>query len=898
MANLKKLLNERTFSNGMSKALLLLWMVPALLVGGGDSSDEYTYRNQSIIEVIRDIESRTPWRFLYRDALLAGKRISFYANEQNLLSVLEQELLATDIYLRTDPARYQVFLFERRRQDTGQAMFQGRVVDAQTGGSLPFATVQYKSGGRVYGVAANDDGLFRIGAEQLFRHQEETILTVSYVGYSTAGIRAEKHATSRPVTIRLYPLAYSSNDVVITGSFLNAGADTMWAGINANSSGYGFGGQNAIRSLGVLPSVGISGGFSNGLNVRGSKSDAMDVLLDGMSIYNHHHFFGLMDAFNPDVLRAVGFYYNIAPAHFSGPPGATLSFLTRTGSQQKVAGTAGLSSTAIRGSLEGPAGNGRGSWLVAGRYSLIGEVDWLSNQSLLQWGLDINRPNSSELSQQNFDNRIVFPKDGYGRFYDIHLKGYYEFNGGRRLTVSGYSGGNEARQTSDRIFRIGVPGNPQQNIRMEIREVNTSNNWGNHAVSVRLQQPFTPSSYLTTTAGFSWFDFEYLKDDFTYNRALSGQGGIQTFIGPFRNSNALLDIRFNQLADISLRGGAMLSAGHTFHQYRISYTEDNAFSPEFEQLKLAWQWDHYLHYTHRLSSELEISGGLRTHYFSDGGYLRFSPRTEITLHTRKNLSFKAGYSRNYQFLHSLSIDQYVMSDFWVISNKEYGPSQSDNLIAGVYYRPAAGHYMQAEAYVKQFENLRLPKINARALSGQVDFEETPWFNNNSAVSRGLEFLYRMDVLSDAVFTAGYTLSQTEYQNRLLNQGRKYHPEWDRTHQLHIRGDWFASGPLSGFTGLTVATGSSNPLSYVLPDEPERTGNYFRVDAGMAWKHNFEYSALEVRINVFNMLNRKNPLYRKQMLFRTEQGNTTRLQSEIVDVFDLGIIPSFDILFRF
>ena len=98
--------------------------------------------------------------------------------------------------------------------------------------------------------------------------------------------------------------------------------------------------------------------------------------------------------------------------------------------------------------------------------------------------------------------------------------------------------------------------------------------------------------------------------------------------------------------------------------------------------------------------------------------------------------------------------------------------------------------------------------------------------------------------------------------------------------------------MSGYAGATYATGAANPLNNVLPQEPERTGSYFRVDAGMAWKHLFSSSALEIRVNVFNLFDRQNPLYRKQLLFVTGQGQSARLQSELVDV------PSFDILIRF
>jgi len=103
---------------------------------------------QPLRMVIQTLETASGYRFLYRDALVAGVRIRFEFNE-NWKDALKKELRAAGLDLVINERRKQIVIFPAG--DAGDAGYareiismkplRGYVIDEQTGERLPFATV-------------------------------------------------------------------------------------------------------------------------------------------------------------------------------------------------------------------------------------------------------------------------------------------------------------------------------------------------------------------------------------------------------------------------------------------------------------------------------------------------------------------------------------------------------------------------------------------------------------------------------------------------------------------------------------------------------------------------------------------------------------------------------------
>ncbi|GIV62365.1 MAG: hypothetical protein KatS3mg044_1231 [Rhodothermaceae bacterium] len=193
------------------------------------------------------------------------------------------------------------------------------------------------------------------------------------------------------ISFKLQPQIHSLPAVLVEGSAIWLdGVDSTWHRIVRPSHYAPFGERSIIGALKSLPSVGLISGFQ-GLNVRGSPSDGFQVFLDGVPVYHPAHLFGLFDAFSPEALHAVGFYFDVAPSYYSAPPGGTLALRTRDERPPSLKAVAGFSNAAARLVFQGPFGK-YGSLTIAGRRSIIDLLNWPGNEDIIAYGLDVGRP--------------------------------------------------------------------------------------------------------------------------------------------------------------------------------------------------------------------------------------------------------------------------------------------------------------------------------------------------------------------------------------------------------------------------------------------------------------------------------------------------------------------------
>ena len=884
-------------------ALSFLWFIPVVLlllvllpVRRASAQSRHVFEDAPLREVIAGVERATGYRFLYRDALVGGKKVTFAAATDDLLDAFDRALRPLGLQLRVDAARKQVFLTEAERPSAPPStILTGEILDAETGARLPFATVAWRDGERLRGTAANEAGVFHLRLDGL-SDRPYLELTASHLGYESRRVRLTMSRLPASLPIRLTPQPLRGSEVVVSGTLLAADLDTTWHHLLRPALSAPLGEGNVLRALQNLPSVTLSTALTQGLNVRGSKADGFQVLLDGVRIYNQNHFFGLFDAFNEDALQAVAFYYGIAPARFEAPPGGTLSFVTRTGSQTGFRKKVGLSNTAVKGTLEGPWGGGRGSWLLSGRLSYLNAIDWFNNAAIIEQGLNVVRETSLSAETTRLGARALAPGASSARFFDLHGKFYHESERGRRTTLNVYLGGDEARHEAERFVER-APGGAMPHL--ERRTVETRNDWGNLAVSLRDQRALGDRAFARTTLALSRYFSRFSKDDFTYVPMLGGPAGMgPPVVAPFAQRNELVELKLAQSVDAVPRFGGAFSAGYDLHRFDVTYAEDSARRARFDVTQTAVQFDAFAQYDARPLRALELNVGLRGHYFSNGRFVRLSPRLWGRLFPEGRVSFGLGYSRNHQFLHRLFLEQAEGSDVWIMSTAAEPPGSVDHVTAGVYVKASEALFFQAEVYRKDFENLRQHEnglLPPRTPGESVLLK--PWLPDNTARAQGLELMLRYR-LGPARWTSSFTWSKTEIRNDALLDGAPFFAPWDRRHQFSTRLEWTMRPGLTGSLAWHYASGTPNALAFSDPDEPPFLGDYHRMDVSLEYRRRFGGRVMEARVGVFNLYDRNNPWYRAPVAVVGQTQHRQRLSFVNVDVYDLGFQPSFSLSFTF
>lgn len=843
----------------------------------------------SLRSVIQSVETQTDYRFLYRDALVSDVSIPSQSNTRSYIPKLDSLLHNHQIGVKVDHDRKQIFLYQESNETkVTESTLSGHVVDAKTGSRLPFATISWKENGKITGTSTDQNGSFMIH-ESGKPNAGKQALTISYIGYQKQVIdwsAAETPYTD--LTIRLEPDAYTGNEVVITGNQFYRSYPGEFSRFLRLGTFSPVGETNTIRALQEFPAVSLNAGLTNGLHVRGSDSDGLLVSLDGATVYDQSHLFGLLDVFNSDVIQTAGFHYDITPAEYEGALGGTLQLLTRTGSQQKYLATTGISNTSYKGTVQGPLFDGRGSFLLSGRHSLMNDINWLNNTDLISWGLNVDRPRSDfPEGVETLTSKAVFPGTPYASFFDLHGKFQYETAKDTRFTLSSYIGGDFTNQPQQYYT---IAGNAQAvRERFRLKDANTVNNWGNDILSFKIDQPLSDNGFSHTTVAYSFYHSWYSKDNFLYFYRMANTNGLHYFQSPYSNKNQLSDFKLYQLFELPAPFDGLWSTGFTYHNYQVLYQEESIKFPGFGKNFTSNEFDTYLQYDQQQWDNIHLHIGGRLIYYSDGSFLRFSPRLKLRILPDKPVSFGVGYSRNYQFQHRLTINHESSSDIWVPTTKGEPPASDDYWSTGLYIHPATKTYFQVEAYLKNYQNLRLEDLQYAVLT-QLPVN-TPWFYQNSGRAKGVEFAFQQ-YIGPVLWNSSYTLSRMEIKNNAVAGSNWYPAEWDRTHSVTIGLQVPIFNGLTTFLNGMFASGSANPLHQYDATEPARLPPYYRVDASLTYHKKIGVTKWDLTLSFYNILDRKNVWYRDRFLVVNNATSIPGLEYLPANVYDLGFQPSF------
>ena len=124
-----------------------------------------------------------------------------------------------------------------------------------------------------------------------------------------------------------------------------------------------------VRVAQLLPGIqGQSDGFG-GMNIRGGESGQNLMLMDGSPVYIPYHLLGLYSTYNEETVKSMKVLKGNFPSRYGGSVSSILDVKTREGDLYKWKGTANVSLLNAGLTIEGPLKKGKGSILLAGRYS-------------------------------------------------------------------------------------------------------------------------------------------------------------------------------------------------------------------------------------------------------------------------------------------------------------------------------------------------------------------------------------------------------------------------------------------------------------------------------------------------------------------------------------------------
>lgn len=865
---------------------------PVSISGEGLLLEEALYR-------LSDMEGV---KLSFSNDILPLRRLDVDIREESLARALDALLQGTALEYRQVGSQVVIYL-----SPSHLFTISGFLRDAKTGERLIGANIQDQRSGK--GAVSNDYGFY-----SLTLPAGPVSLSFSYLGYS-AETRQLFLQEDKELDISLMP-SLTLDPVEVIGRRLESGGEQV---VSASSHELNIqqierlpalaGEADIIRIAHLLPGVQTGPDGVGGLHIRGGNNGQNLIMIDGVPVYNISHAAGIFSVFNTSAVNSARLIKGGFPARYGGRLSSVLDIRTREGNRKSfgLRGDVGLLSGRL--SLEGPVIKEKSSFFVSGRWSFI---DWYL------------QPLTRSLKAEKGEAGFV----GY-RFHDLNAKLNYSLSNKDHLYLSYYTGSDHYSNSGSSSDTLKAqPGNmPAPAFYAFEKNYSDRIRWGNTVASLRWNHLFSDKLFANLAATYSSLDvnIDYYATDSLV--ALANQNTV----------DRLLDIGnyFSNITDLGLRLDFDLipSTGHyirfgatlTHHRflpgvfaYDVIEKSGNSTviprGPKGHAAVSAMEYSTYIEDEVRFGRRLLMNLGLHLAAFQvrQKAYWSPQPRLSLAWQAKERWKLEAYLSRMQQFVHLLSNSALGLpTEIWVPSTENVAPQEGWQAGIASTWNLHRGWELSLEAYAKDMGQLLSYSEGALFLN---DWEANVTAGSGRAY--GLEGMLGKRLGKTAGWLA-YSLAYADRQYEFINNGRAYPYKYDRRHDFklafsHRIQDWvevsanwvFSSGfaftlpaeqydvvfPEPGGPPITVIEyGSKN--AYRMPV-------YHRLDLGANFYFHTDNVRHTIHVGVYNLYNRKNPLYYDLRNRYEEENGQLALKKEFVPVSIIPMLPSLNYSIKF
>lgn len=864
-------------------------------------SFDFSAENESLTTVVKSLSKKYNLKFSYSPRELSKHTITKNIKARSKAELISEifEDLPFDIKL-TDGV-YLVIPNKNKVKPKNVAI-RGQVLDDLSGEPLAFAHVQTDS----KGTLSSQNGRFNLPPT------EDTVtLTISYIGYEKLELKIPPN--QEKLNIRLSQNPQELPEVVLTAQVDNFNPKPSFFSLNPQkfNSLPMLGETDVFKSLQLLPGVRATDETSSGLVVRGSQPSQNLILMDGFTLYNLDHFFGIFSTLNPNAINNVSIYKGGFGPKYGGRVSSVVDVAGKNGHVEKFNGNVGLNMLSFNTSFNIPISK-KTSALLALRQSFTDII----NSDLYQEFLTSNRRNylesiSSELTSLNLSPSL--------RFYDINAKIQHRFSDRSVFDVNFY--------VSEDIYA----GNFLEGDDFSEYSVLDESTWSNAGISLNLKSQFSPHWFNSTTLSASEYSEDeslsitqtFFQDVAFASDSIAANQAITFFNYSVGSSVGDVTIKSHNEIDIdnqnTISGGIELNSINTKYQTRQSIREQLSSSEGYsDTLQIeASIFSLYGNYQFR-KNDITANLGLRSSFYEPTDKWYLEPRFDLGIKVTDQFSLKGAASFHHQFITQTSLSILQNSDqfYWILADDRIIPVQrSTHFIFGGTYNWDKWS-IDIEYYNKQTEGiiesqfLVLPPEIIDALR----LQELNLSGENNAEGLDLFIKYR-----NKRFTSLFSYSLGRSQNSFWyrNQNNPYPSSQDQRHELNFTnilklGRWELSSVLLLGSGQNYTP--ANPEFNIQNDtvsfydltriNQATLPAYKRLDVSAKYTFNIGSLTCESGVTFFNVLDHQNIKSRKYTVRYVfgEQSASANATDELVivplDTYLLGFTPNFFFNIRF
>jgi hypothetical protein len=540
-----------------------------------------------------------------------------------------------------------------------QATVRGHVRNARTSEGVAGATVLVV--GTRTGAIADSAGAYQITGVAAGTVR----IRARFIGYTDAELEVTlADGESRVVDLKL-PESVTTLGVVRTEAKANErevfeekpnlGVTMLTAKVV--SSVPRLGEADILRVAQMLPGVLARNDFTAGLNVRGGEADQNLILMDGYPIFNPFHLGGLFGTFIDGSIDGLELRTGGFPAPYGGRLSAVLDVKSKEETRSGIHGSGTLSMLATSVAVGSMFGQGKGTWMIAGRRTYADQVLKAFGVNTLPYFF---RDGLAHATFRPF-SRTTLSATLYDGRDDLS---------GDIATASDEAGGGDFR-----FF------------------------WGNRVAGLTARHELTDS--LTLEQRVSHTIFKTALD----------LGDPNTGKSTIRLDNHIGETTLGGSLEWR-RGDHKPSAGYSLSRDDMLYAAGSeSASIEFlHEEQRPTSLSGYVNDAWRVTPKLLLEGGLRYEWLQHSRWHSVSPRLSSKYFVTKDVAVTAAVGRYSQWLHSLAREDIPVRlfDFWTASDSTVDVARATHYVLGAEAWFGTHRFVRLESYVKQYGRLLDP----------------------------------------------------------------------------------------------------------------------------------------------------------------------------------------------
>ena len=823
----------------------------------------YVAKETSLEQLFVDLEKEYGVRFSYATESIENKEINVNFKNESIDEVMdylladekmEYKIVADNILIR----KKSDYESEKNVSYKKSLHIRGKIVGGnEQEEALPFATIFINNSS--IGTYTDEEGNFDLEIPANYKNEN---LTIRYLGYKEVSYKIQE-LEEEILFISLENDPFSVDEVIVVNRQKPVRIDKL-----KNSMGFvssqldvhtsGLAGADLTRQIQLLPGVAAFDDASADIKIRGCQSGETLMILDGMSIYNASHYYGIFSSMNSAFIDTVNVYKNVFPLEFSGKTGGIVELLSSKKQVEKVKLDAEVNFLTASAIAKIPVSR-KSMLTVAGR-STIKDVSNTQFNTVAPTAL----PDSIEQSLQDpIAGQRTNPNFN---FWDINAKFQSQLSKTDFLNVNFFKSEDYFTNTYKRKIN---DKNKKDAINLDASEDET---WSNLAGSIVYNKQFLNRLKISSRLSFT----EYKNDaDISYkiDQKEDGRNTPQLKLNA-KQANHLMDIDADLHADLRI-GENAFQVGIAAIRHDIKYNFDENDQKQIRDDDVVNEASTYMGYSLSLRQKFHLNTGLRATYYDKLEEVFFSPRISVNFDLTKNIFLKSGYSYYQQFIRGFQHEyRGETKSLWINAGSKFDDTkipvlESQNFMLGgvVVFK---GLSLDVEFYHKEMEGLieyTVSNPGSRSSSNDRGREYKTFIGDG--YSQGVDFLLSTGYKKYNSYLV-YTLSKTEQRYGKINDGDYFPTEDDRRHQLK----WINSYKVGDFLfGANFIYASGKPYTDI--EQLREDCNIEEVDSEKRFRYLPDYKRLDLCVlyetslfginskftfSIFNVLNNQNIKY--------------------------------------